>query len=72
MDSATAQVVVAIFGVANTALLVYQAVRLNQVHETVNGAKQAAVEAAHQSGYVAGLMAPVGKSPTGTSGVPPQ
>lgn len=67
------QLLLGLFGLANTALLVYQAVRLNQVHSTVNGTAAAAVEAAHNAGVVVGLMQnrPVVKSPTGPVGSTP-
>lgn len=65
MDANTADVLLGLFGLANTALLVYQAVRLQQVHNTVNGAKEAAVDASRQAGFVAGMMqGSVGKRPT--------
>jgi hypothetical protein len=56
-DPSLAQVLIGLFGVINTALLVYQAVRLGQVHTAVDGAHAAAVEAAHNAGVVRGLMA---------------
>jgi hypothetical protein len=57
MDPDTVKIVLALFGVINTALLVYQAIRLGEVHSAVNGAKDAAVTAAHQAGVVQGLLA---------------
>ncbi len=54
VDQNTANVLLGLFGVANTALLVYQAIRLQSVHSSVNGAKDAAVRAATLAGYAAG------------------
>ena len=71
MSQETAAVLLGLFGVINTALLVYQAVRLGQVHSAVDGAHAAAVEAAHNAGVVRGLIAgqgPVGNFPTGMTG----
>jgi hypothetical protein len=75
IDQGTAQVLLGLFGVLNTGLLVYQAVRLQNVHAAVNSARDAAVDAAHTAGVVAGLRAgparvgdfpagPVGETPT--------
>jgi hypothetical protein len=57
LDQNSTNVILGLFGLANTALLVYQAVRLAQVHGAVNGVKAAAVEAAHNAGVVQGLLA---------------
>jgi hypothetical protein len=66
LDQPTAAVLLGLFGVLNTALLVYQAVRLNQVHTSVNGAHDAAVDAAHNAGLAAGLVAAQGRPPNPT------
>ena len=64
-DPSLAQVLIGLFGVVNTALLVYQAVRLGQVHSAVDGAAAASATAAHNAGVVVGLMA-------AASGTPPR
>jgi hypothetical protein len=64
IDQPTAAVLLGLFGVVNTALLVYQAVRLGQVHTAVDGAHAAALEAAHNAGVVRGLVAGQGPSVT--------
>jgi 2-methylcitrate dehydratase PrpD len=56
LDQNSTAALLGLFGVVNTALLVYQAVRLGQVHGAVNGAQRAAVEAAHNAGVVRGLL----------------
>ena len=56
IDQNTAAVLMGLFGVLNTALLVYQAVRLHQVGASVDGARAAAVDAAHTAGLIAGLQ----------------
>lgn len=72
INSYTADVLLGLFGLLNTALLVYQAVRLNQVHHSVNGARAAAVEASRQAGFLTGVMhATVGKIPTADVGDTP-
>jgi hypothetical protein len=69
IDQNTSNVLLGLFGVANTALLVYQAIRLQSVHTAVNGAKDAAVQAATAAGFMAGSqgssppIAPVPKPP---------
>jgi hypothetical protein len=71
MSQETAAVLLGLFGVINTALLVYQAVRLGQVHSAVDGAHAAALEAAHNAGVVRGIMASsgsVGDFPTESRG----
>ena len=65
LDDNTAKVVLALFGVINTALLVWQGVRLAQVHSAVNGAQTAAVEAAHNAGIAAGILAVSNPAPPG-------
>jgi hypothetical protein len=60
IDQNTAAVLLGAFGVLNTALLVYQAIRLQSVHSMVDGAKTAAVQAATLAGYAA---AAVGAAP---------
>jgi hypothetical protein len=57
IDDNTTKVLLALFAVANTALLVYQAVRLERVHTAVNGAATAALAAAHDAGVAAGILA---------------
>ena len=57
LDNNLTAILLALFGVVNTSLLVYQAVRLGQVHTAVDGAHAAAVEAAHNAGVVRGLLA---------------
>lgn len=65
IDANTASVLLGLFSLLNTALLVYQAVRLQSVHNAVDGAKDAAVVAATQAGHAAGMIeGAVGKSPT--------
>jgi hypothetical protein len=65
MDSGIAGVLIAFFTLLNTALLVYNANRMSSVHKLVDGAKDAAVEAAQQAGIAAGLHARVvGELPT--------
>ena len=71
MSQETAAVLLGLFGVLNTALLVFQSVKLGQVHTAVDGAHAAAIEAAHNAGVVRGIMAStgaVGDFPTGTTG----
>lgn len=55
LDQNTTNVLLGLFGVLNTALLVFQAVRLQNVHTAVNGAKEAAVQAASLAGFAAGV-----------------
>jgi hypothetical protein len=57
IDANVAGVILGLFGVVNTALLVYQAVRLGQVHTAVDGAHAAALDAAHNAGLAAGIEA---------------
>jgi hypothetical protein len=66
LDQNTTNVLLGLFGVIQTALLVYQAVRLGQVHHAVDGAQNAAVEAAHNAGVVRGLLSSQGPSVTST------
>jgi hypothetical protein len=66
LDQNLANVLLGLFGVFNTALLVYQAVRLGQVHSAVDGAHAAALEAAHNAGVVRGLIAGQGSGVTST------
>jgi len=54
IDQNAANVLLGLFGVLNTALLVYQAIRLHGVPAAVNGAKEAAVQAASLAGFTAG------------------
>jgi hypothetical protein len=53
IDANLSAVLLGLFGLANTALLVYQAIRLNQVQKVVNGAKTAAERAAFSAGMAA-------------------
>jgi len=57
LDDNTTKIILALFAVCNTALMVYQAIRLGQVHSAVNGAATAAVAAAHDAGVAAGILA---------------
>lgn len=71
MDVQTAQVAIAALGVANTIVLAYVAIRTNQVHGLANGARAAAVEAAHVAGVVHGLTVRA-RMPDGASGPSPE
>lgn len=55
LDQNTTSVVVALFALLNTGLLVYQAIKLQAVHTTVDGARDAAVIAATAAGKAAVL-----------------
>lgn len=72
LDDNTARVILALFGVFNTAMLVYQAIRLGQVHSAVNGAQAAAVDAAHNAGVAAGILAVVTPPSAPSPQQPPQ
>jgi hypothetical protein len=64
LDDNTTRVLLAFFGLLNTALLVWNATRLAMVHSAVDGATKASEVAAHASGVVAGILAsqhPVGE-----------
>lgn len=63
LDANVAGVLVALFAVTNTALLVWQSVRLGQVHTAVNSALDASVAAAHAAGVAAGVLAVTGQAP---------
>jgi hypothetical protein len=74
IDRNTAEVLVALFAMLNTALLVYQAVRLQGVHSAVNGAKDAALSAARNAGFAAAYAQDKGQgtAPPGPPPPPPQ
>jgi hypothetical protein len=57
IDQNSANVLISLFAVLNTALLVFQAVRLQSVHHQVDGAKTAAVSAARDAGFAAAFAA---------------
>jgi hypothetical protein len=63
LDANTTNVILGLFGVLNTGLLVYQAIRLQSVHGLVNGAKDAAVQAATLAAIVAAAARPAGSDP---------
>jgi hypothetical protein len=73
LDDNTARVLLAAFGVVNTALLVWQAVRLGQVHTAVNGAQTAAIAASRDAGVAAGILSVTSAPPAAPqlSTVPP-
>lgn len=56
VEPTVAQIVLAVLGIINTALLIYQQQKLGAVHQAVNGAKDAAVQAASMAGWQAGVQ----------------
>jgi len=60
--SDAASVIVALATLANTGLLVWAQFKLRGIHQDVNGAKDAAVDAAHAAGVIAGQAGQHGRA----------